>query len=159
MLGTLWKRPAAVGRVPVPDPFLLTLTKNGSGTDFARYAVRVSGPMFDRLDLQIEVPALTSEELMGAAPGESSEAVHARVLVARARQRQPGSLNVVLSNAVLREQCALDGPGRRLVADAVDCGGMSARGVHRALGVARTIVALAGEERVTALRPLAEALQ
>ena len=54
--------------------------------------------------------------------------------------------------------CALDEPGTRLVADAVDRGGMSARGVHRALRVARTIADLASEEHVSALR-LAEALQ
>jgi magnesium chelatase family protein len=59
---------------------------------------------------------------------------------------------------LLREHCALDAPGRQLVADAVDRGGMSARAVHRAMRVARTIADLAGEPRVGALR-LAEALQ
>ncbi len=127
-------------------------------TDLARYAARVSGPVLDRLDLQIEVPALTSDELLRASPGESSASVRERVLVARKRQRDRGGLNALLSNAALREHCALDAPGRRLIADAVDRGGMSARGVHRALRVARTIADLAGEERVTAMR-LAEALQ
>ena len=55
-------------------------------------------------------------------------------------------------------RCALDAPGRRLVTGPVDRGGMSARGAHRALGVTRTIVDLAGEDRITVLR-LAEALQ
>ena len=73
-------------------------------------------------------------------------------------RRARGALNAHLSHAALREHCALDAAGRQLVADAVDRGGMSARGVHRALRVARTIADLAGEERVTALR-LAEALQ
>ena len=114
--------------------------------------------MLDRLDLQIEVPALTSDELLRAPSGESSGVVRARVLAARALQRQRGSLNAMLTNAALREHCALDGAGRRLIADAVDRGGMSARAVHRALRVARTIADLAGEERVSALR-LAEALQ
>jgi len=104
------------------------------------------------------VPALTSDELLRASPGESSASVRERVLVARKRQRDRGGLNALLSNAALREHCALDAPGRRLIADAVDRGGMSARGVHRALRVARTIADLAGEERVTAMR-LAEALQ
>jgi len=63
-----------------------------------------------------------------------------------------------MPNAALREHCALDAEGRRLVADAVDRGGMSARGVHRALRVARTIADLCGEARVSATR-LAEALQ
>ena len=110
--------------------------------------------MLDRLDLQIEVPALTSDELLDADSGESS----ARVLAARARQLERGSLNARLSNVALREHCPLDRAGTRLIADAVDRGGMSARAVHRALRVARTIADLSGEERVTAMR-LAEALQ
>ncbi len=114
--------------------------------------------MLDRLDLQIEVPALTSDELLRVAPGEPSAAVRERVLAARARQRERGALNALLSNAALREHAALDGGGRRLIADAVDRGGMSARAVHRALRVARTIADLSGEEPVSALR-LAEALQ
>ncbi len=127
-------------------------------TDLARHAARVSGPVLDRLDLQIEVPALTSEELLAATAGEPSAAVRARVLVARVRQRARGGLNAHLPNAALRECAGLDDAGRRLVADAVDRGGMSARAVHRALRVARTIADLAGEEGVSALR-LAEALQ
>ena len=114
--------------------------------------------MLDRLDLQIEVPALTSDELLASSAGESSVSVRERVLVARQRQRDRGGLNALLSNAALREHCALDAAGRRLIADAVDRGGMSARGVHRALRVARTIADLAAEERITAMR-LAEALQ
>ena len=114
--------------------------------------------MLDRLDLQIEVPALTSDELLRAASGESSGVVRTRVLAARARQRERGALNAMLSNAALLNHGALDASGARLMADAVDRGGMSARGVHRALRVARTIADLAGEESVTALR-LAEALQ
>ena len=127
-------------------------------TDLTRYAARVSGPVLDRLDLQIEVPALTSEELLATPDGESSAAVRERVSCARERQRRRGGLNALLSNAGVREHCALDTTGRRLVAEAVDRGGMSARAVHRALRVARTIADLAGDECVTTLR-VAEALQ
>src|SRR5262249_1311021 len=127
-------------------------------TELARYAGRVSGPVLDRLDLQIEVPALTSAELLQAAPGESSSVVRERVRAARQRQQQRGTPNATLSNAPLRDHCALDAAGRRLVASAVDRGGMSARAVHRALRVARTIADLAGEAHVSAMR-LAEALQ
>ena len=127
-------------------------------TEIAHYSARVSGPVLDRLDLQIEVPALTSSELLSASAGESSSVVRARVLAARARQRERGALNAMLSNAALREHCALDASGTRLVADAVDRGGVSARAVHRALRVARTIADLGGEPRVTAIR-IAEALQ
>ena len=127
-------------------------------TDLARHAARVSGPILDRLDLQIEVPALTSEELLAASAGDSSADARGRVVVARRRQQARGGLNARLSNAALREHCALDAAGRRLIADAMDRGGMSARAVHRALRVARTIADLADDERVTTTR-LAEALQ
>src|SRR4030095_16399084 len=83
--------------------------------DLARYAARVSGPVLDRLDLQIEVPALASEELLAAPPGESSARVRERVLVARTRQQVRGTLNALMPNAALREHCALDAPGRPLV--------------------------------------------
>ncbi len=98
--------------------------------------------MLDRLDIQIEVPALTSDEMLRAACGEPSAVVRERVLEARERHAVRGTLNALLANAAL----------------AVHRGGMSARGVHRALRVARTIDDLAGEGRVSALR-LAEALQ
>ncbi|TMQ68506.1 MAG: ATP-binding protein [Candidatus Eisenbacteria bacterium] len=127
-------------------------------TDLAHYATRMSGPVLDRLDLQIEVPALTSEELLHATPGEPSAVVRERVIAARERQGVRGGLNALLPSAALRQCCPLDAAGRRLVADAVDRGGMSARGVHRALRVARTIADLAGEARVGPMR-LAEALQ
>jgi len=127
-------------------------------TDLTRHMARVSGPVLDRLDLQIEVPALTAAELLEAGSSEPSAAVRARVLAARERQQSRGALNARLTSTELRACAALDGAGRRLVADAVDRGGMSARGVHRAIRVARTIADLAGEERVTAMR-LAEALQ
>ncbi|HTO91771.1 MAG TPA: YifB family Mg chelatase-like AAA ATPase [Candidatus Sulfotelmatobacter sp.] len=129
-----------------------------SPADLARYAARLSGPVLDRLDLQIEVPALTSRELLRAATGEPSAEVRRRVEAARERQLARGSLNATLPSARLREVCALDSAGERLTVDAVDRGGMSARGVHRAWRVARTIADLEGEERVSALR-LGEALQ
>jgi magnesium chelatase family protein len=127
-------------------------------TDLQRYGARVSGPVLDRLDLQIEVPALTSAELLELAPGEPSEVVRQRVIAARATQRARGHLNAHLPDACIVQVGALDAIGQRLMADAIDRGGMSARGVRRALRVARTIADLAGEPNVGALR-LAEALQ
>jgi magnesium chelatase family protein len=127
-------------------------------TEIAQHHARVSGPVLDRIDIQIEVPALTARELQAASLGESSAVVGARVLAARAQQRAPGGRNSALSPARLSECSALDTAGRRLVTDAVDRGGMSARAVHRAMRVARTITDLAGEEQVS-VRSLAEALQ
>lgn len=114
--------------------------------------------MLDRLDLQIEVPSLSSAELLRAGAVEPSAAVRERVRAARARQAARGAPNAQLPAAALREHAALDADGRRLVADAVDRGGMSARGAHRAIRVARTIADLAGEANIEAPR-LAEALQ
>ena len=114
--------------------------------------------MLDRIDIQVEVPALTARELQAASVGESSAVVRARVLVARQHQRARGCMNAALPPSRLSECCALDTAGRRLVTDAVDRGGMSARAVHRAMRVARTIADLAGEDGVT-VRALAEALQ
>jgi magnesium chelatase family protein len=127
-------------------------------TDIAQHHARVSGPVLDRIDIQIEVPALTARELQATNAGESSAAVRSRVLAAREYQRARGCLNAALPPSGLSECCALDSAGRRLVTDAVDRGGMSARAVHRAMRVARTIADLAGEEQVT-MQALAEALQ
>jgi magnesium chelatase family protein len=126
-------------------------------TQLAHYAARVSGPVLDRLDLQIEVSALTSDELLAATPGASSVTVRARVLAARERQRARGALNAMMPVAALARHAALDREGEQLVADAVDRGGTSARAVHRAMRVARTIADLESEEHVSAKR-LAEAL-
>jgi len=126
--------------------------------ELARYAARISGPVLDRLDLQIEVPALTSGELLSACAGEPSAVVRERVAAARERQQGRGALNARLSAGALRRCCVLDPAARRLVTDAMDRGGMSARGIHRALRVARTIADVSGEETVNAVR-LAEALQ
>lgn len=127
-------------------------------TELAQYAARVSGPILDRIDIQVEVPALTSMALLASAAGESSAHVRQRVLAARERQAARGTFNALLTNAALREHCALDAESHRLIADAMDRGGMSARAVHRALRVARTIADLASEERVGVMR-IAEALQ
>jgi len=113
--------------------------------------------VLDRIDLQIEVPALTFHELEDSATGDASEVVRARVCAARERQRVRGTLNAELSHAALRRACPIDRRCRRLMREAMDRGGMSARGIHRALRVARTIADLDGGEVGEAV--LAEALQ
>ena len=116
-------------------------------TQLAQMSARVSGPVLDRIDLQVEVPALTAAELNEARPGETSDAVRAR-----------GAPSAALPTAALRRACALDAVARALIATAVDRVGLSERGVHRALRVARTLTDLAGREAVAA-DDVAEALQ
>ena len=123
-----------------------------------QYASRLSGPLLDRLDLQIEVPTLSGEELDGTAAPESSAEVRERVLAARARQNARGWLNAELPPRALRAACALEARARSLAREAVDRSGLSARGISRALRVARTIADLAGEAHVSEVA-LAEALQ
>ena len=125
------------------------------------YRARISGPIADRLDIQIEVPRLRSEEIVGAAPdSEGSMAIRERVRRARHAGRARGQYgpNADLTPAAAREACDLDAEGRALLAAAVDRHALSARGHDRLLRVARTIADLAGAERVDA-QHLAEALQ
>jgi len=113
-----------------------------------RYLARVSGPLLDRIDLHMDVPRLEYAALMPGDDSESSAAVAARVLRARERQRERGSLNSALAAGPLaaacglglREHSLLDSASRRL--------GLSARACHRVLRVARTIADLAGADRV-----------
>jgi magnesium chelatase family protein len=127
-------------------------------TQLAQHAARVSGPVLDRLDIQIEVRPLTGAELDDALPAESSAAVRDRVLAARSRQNARGVLNSRLSPRSLREACVLDDATRRLARDAIERGGYSMRAITRSLRVARTIADL-GEASSVGVEHLAEALQ
>jgi magnesium chelatase family protein len=126
------------------------------------YRGRISGPLLDRFDIHLEVPRVGAEELGSGDGAESSAAVRARVLDARAVQatRQAGAAasNAEMTPAQIREHCALDAAGRRLLHGAVDRLGLSARAHHRILKVARTLADLEGEPRITS-RHLAEAIQ
>jgi magnesium chelatase family protein len=128
-----------------------------------RYRGRISGPLLDRIDLHVEVPALELAELR-AGPGESTEAVAARVLEARERQARrfaegfPTPVNAALSNDELGRHAEPDGAGRRLLDTAFERLGLSARAVHRILKVARTLADLAGSDTVRAPH-VAEAIQ
>lgn len=131
----------------------------------ARYRSRISGPLQDRIDLHLEVPAIPFRELDGEARGESSTEVRRRVLRARERQQrrwkgemEVGRWNATLGQREVRGWCRPDAAGSRLLENACDRLGLSARGVHRVLKVGRTIADLAGEEHVRELH-LAEALQ
>ncbi|MHB1140150.1 MAG: magnesium chelatase subunit ChlI family protein [Sulfuricaulis sp.] len=127
----------------------------------AQYRSRISGPLLDRIDMHIEVPGVPKEILLDQKTqgGESSSAVRERVERARERQRQRSNcINAALGNKQIEETCGLEEEGRRLLEQAIDRLGLSARAYHRVLKVARTIADLAAEETI---RPahLAEAVQ
>jgi magnesium chelatase family protein len=128
-----------------------------------RYLGRLSRPLLDRIDLQVELPALEAGAFQDAAPGDGSPAIRARVHAARERQRTrlreiAISLNAQISPRQLRRLCPLVPEAARLLGAAMSRLGLSARGHDRALRVARTIADLAGEETVRA-EHCAEAVQ
>jgi magnesium chelatase family protein len=125
----------------------------------ARYQGKLSGPLLDRIDLQVEVPALPAQELLGAVPGEASARVRERVLAARDRaERRQGQSNQQLEGSMLARHAALDDTATQFLQKAASRLGWSGRATHRALRVARTIADLAGSERIEVAH-LAEAMQ
>ncbi|MBQ7347423.1 MAG: YifB family Mg chelatase-like AAA ATPase [Clostridia bacterium] len=171
----------ANGRVTFPCSFMLVGAMNpcrcgyfGHPTrkctcrpeDVKRYISRISGPMLDRMDIQIELPSLSYEEI--SAPDTSSqksEVIRARVTAARefARRRMQGSEKTVFCNAQLdaagiHEFCTLDTDATALLRAAYDRMGLSARGYDRVLRVARTIADLASSDLIKAPH-VAEAIQ
>ncbi|HEY8515244.1 MAG TPA: YifB family Mg chelatase-like AAA ATPase [Candidatus Binatia bacterium] len=128
-----------------------------------RYRSRISGPLLDRLDVQIEVPAIAYRELAGARPVEGSREVRERVVAARERQRaryrrRDLTCNAQLTSRDLDRHCRLDTAGERLLERAVERLRLSARAYARVLKVARTVADLAGRDAITS-EDVAEALQ
>lgn len=128
-----------------------------------RYHSRISGPLLDRIDLIVEVPALDYEELRRKKPAESSAEIKKRVNAAREVQRKrfegDGSMsNSRISPKALRQYCALDEEGEGLMKAAFDSMGLSARSYDRILRVARTIADLEGSDTIQS-QHLAEAIQ
>ena len=124
-----------------------------------RYRNRISGPLLDRIDLHIEVPAVADKEIAVRQPGERSAAIRDRVTVARERQlARQGKPNANLSVKEIGEQCVVDGEADLLARKAIGTLGLSARAYHRILKVARTIADLAGVSRIFAPH-VAEAVQ
>jgi magnesium chelatase family protein len=128
-------------------------------TALGAYRARLSGPLVDRIDLCVEVPALAYQELAEAAPGEPTAAVRERVAAARERQRGRGKpWNARLGAGALGRVAPIDGPGHALLERAATRLGLSARAITRIRRVARTIADLEGSAAVRAVH-LAETLQ
>lgn len=121
--------------------------------DVDRYRRKISGPLLDRFDMVIEVPAVDPAALLNKPDGESSAAIRARVTAARARQQQRYAglgiaCNARLSGKLLRRFCPLTPVQQELLLGAVEQFGLSARAFDRILRVTRTIADLAGREDI-----------
>jgi magnesium chelatase family protein len=132
-------------------------------TQIATYRGRLSGPLRDRLDLIVEVPAVPVNAITDSAPGESSASVRERVRAARSTQQARSGLDGPRTNAALRGKavatlCRPDAAGRTLLRTAIERLALSARAYDRVLKVARTIADLAGADGVSA-EHVGEALQ
>jgi magnesium chelatase family protein len=129
-----------------------------TGAIIQRYLAKLSGPLLDRIDLHVEVPAVPYQELRAKELGVSSAEIRERVCKARELQRQRGFYNALIPSGQLRKLCALDAAGERTLEMAVRRMGLSARAHDRILKVARTIADLDGIECISA-KHLAEAVQ
>ncbi|QDL39455.1 YifB family Mg chelatase-like AAA ATPase [Rhodoferax sediminis] len=125
----------------------------------ARYQGKLSGPLLDRIDLHVEVPALPPQDLVQAPPGESSHDIRERCSAARERAvARQGKTNQALQGQEIDEYLALDAAAVRFLNTAATRLGWSARSTHRALKVARTIADLAGAHS-TQVTHVAETIQ
>jgi magnesium chelatase family protein len=139
-----------------------TCTCNPGQAD--RYWNRLSGPLLDRIDLQVEVPRLTADDMMGTGTAESSSDIRARVVAARALQAVRLAdtpdvyCNAQMQTRHLREHCALEQDAQALLRLAINKLGLSGRSHDRVLKVARTIADLEGVDALTEAH-IAEAIQ
>ena len=135
-----------------------------SPNQIKRYENRLSGPLLDRIDLHLEVPAVPFKEMSSPADTESSAAIRERVCRAREVQkkrfqkRKKIFCNSQMTNKDLKQFCLLDSPSHQLLEQAVDQFGLSARAYHRILKIGRTIADLAGSKNILT-EHIAEAVQ
>jgi len=129
----------------------------------SRYQKRISGPLLDRIDIQVEVPRVDYEKLSSDRLGEPSSAVRARIEAARERQRARFegtalTCNADMGPAEIRQYCQVDEAGQSLLKAAMQQMHLSARAYHRVLKLARTIADLAASEHIQTAH-IAEAIQ
>ena len=118
-----------------------------------RYLAKISGPLLDRIDLQVEVPALSAQEIGSGEQGESSASVRARVEAARLRQRERFHRSAIQCNGEMtsrqiRKYCVLDKTSTQILDTAIEKLGLSARAYDRILKVARTIADLSASSEI-----------
>lgn len=158
----------AAGKITLPSRFMLVAAMNPcpcgylgdksrqcrcSPVQIQRYRARLSGPLLDRIDIHVEAPALSIDELRAAAPGESSAAMRERITAAREIQKRRFAgttlrCNAGMTSKILREVCALTAEQGVILQRAMEKLGLSARAYDRILKVARTIADLAGTAAV-----------
>jgi len=168
----------ALGSINYPASFMLVAAMNpcpcGFFTDpqkectctplqIQRYRSKVSGPLLDRIDIQVEVPTLRYQELASKDAGEPSAAIRQRVNGARAIQLQRFHKRTIHSNAQMgakdiKRYCVVKEEADKLLEAAINKLGLSARAYSRVLKVSRTIADLAGSEDIQAAH-IAEAIQ
>jgi magnesium chelatase family protein len=168
----------SAGKITVPSAFMLVAAMNPcpcgylgdprhecrcSSVQIQRYRSRVSGPLLDRIDIHVEAPALSIEEMRSAEPGESSRAIRARVRAARVVQKarfegSGATCNARMAHRHLREFCPLSRENGDLLQQAMEQLNLSARAYDRILKVSRTIADLDNSKDI---RPqhLLEAIQ
>jgi magnesium chelatase family protein len=140
-----------------------TECKCGAG-NVQKYLSKISGPLFDRIDIHVEVIPVPFRELSDARPAEKSEVIRARVIEARQIQQKrfaemPGIYcNAQMSVKILRKYCQLDEASNLLLKNAMDKLGLSARAFDRILKVSRTIADIGKQPHIRA-EHLAEAIQ
>lgn len=123
-----------------------------------RYRNKISGPLLDRIDLQVKVDNIPIKHLQSAERGESSASVKTRVEQARQRQlKRQQKCNAELRGEALNQHCPLDETSKNILASALDKLGLSARAYDRIIRVARTLADLSAKERIDAA-DIAEAL-
>jgi magnesium chelatase family protein len=148
---------------PTPDG-KMPAESNCSAREIQNYLGRISGPLLDRIDIHVEVPAVKFREIADARPGEPSEAIRQRVIAARNIQRRrfesrPSiTCNARMTSRDIKEHCRLDSATSELLKMAMEENNLSARAYDRILKVSRTIADLDASENITA-EHVCEAIQ
>jgi len=150
---------------PCPCGFFTDTKKecHCSPIQIQRYLSKISGPLLDRIDLHLDVPSLPSSDLLSSQPSETSQNIKKRIIAAHSQQQKRFIDTSIVANShmnhrQIKQFCALNDEGKKLLKMAIDELGLSARAYDKVLKVARTIADLASEEHLLP-EHIAEAIQ